>query len=467
MRSVHDQDMKFCLDVALGHNKGNVVPSPQGLTIENILDFNQPETIAFFKEFFVFWIENFQIDMFRLDQAYQVPLSAWYQFIETIQRTVAKRKQQGKKWGIAGLLVAEVLCFSPLYYQAGLGYYCGPPPPNGQDGQALRVSKKDCRDCYLQSMQSMQSIKTQHTQMQLDHQKLLQLEKDIAFMFTPDPVTGIVLPCQFNFPMMFVLRELIAFVNIDNDPIPVRRSKISTYPLVSVFQWIKSIPVIRARKASLCILFGNHDFPRIGNLMIRSEVVKSVFDPRYWARFRLFHSFLCQYTGAMHIFYNDETGSYLEGYAAKITENCLPRNLCDDHVGRINGQTTLFSPEQKLLLEFVTRLNQLRHNHLALSHGKQVIIQTDQVFATIKMYKKSALLFLMNVSEFPQTRNFQASFQSVFGLKCFSLQLLLSSNLSFGKHHPTSLNFTIPPLTALFFNILKHPVRSSLWNFCC
>jgi hypothetical protein len=453
VKSVHDQDMKFCLDVALGHNKGNVVPSPQGFTIGNIPNFDLPETIAFFNEFFVYWIENFQIDMFRLDQSYQVPLSAWYQFIATIQKTVAKRKQEGERWGIAGLLVAEVLCFSPIDYQDGLGY-CGPLPSSGS---TFHSSKTDCLDCKDSNMD----------------QKLLQLEKDISFMFTPDPVTGIVLPCQFNFPMMFVLRELIAFVNIDNDPIPVEREKISTKPLLRVFEWMETISVIRTHQATLCMMFGNHDFARIGNLMIRSGVVKSINDPRYWARFRLFHSFLCQYTGAMHVFYNDESGSYLEGFAAKIIEDCLPRNLCDDHVGRINGQTTLFSPEQASLIDFVTRLNELRHCHLALSHGKQVIVQTDQVFAAIKIFAKSSILFLMNVSELPQTRNLQSSFQSIFGTKCsfLILELLLSSNphfVSIPKYRTKNLTITVPPLTALFFNILEQAkCFSSLWNLCC
>ena len=115
----HARGLYVLLDGVFGHHKGGLVPSPEGrLPVDStdpadydgnpagypgrVVDYDAPETLAFFEEVARFWIREVGVDGWRLDQAYQVPLPAWRVLRDAVREEAAKRP------GNPGYLVAEV-----------------------------------------------------------------------------------------------------------------------------------------------------------------------------------------------------------------------------------------------------------------------------------------------------------------------------------------------------------------------
>ena len=115
----HARGLAVLLDGVFGHHKGGLVPSPEGrLPVDStdpadyggdpagypgrVVDYDAPETLAFFEEVARFWIREAGIDGWRLDQAYQVPLPAWRTLRDAVREEAAKRP------GNPGYLVAEI-----------------------------------------------------------------------------------------------------------------------------------------------------------------------------------------------------------------------------------------------------------------------------------------------------------------------------------------------------------------------
>lgn len=107
--TAHYYGLYIIMDFAIGHNKGNVKPSPNGLRVSEPVNFNDRETIEFFKEVFVYWIKNTNIDGFRLDQAYQAPTNVWIE----LRNTVATYNRT--------FFLGEILCQGKLATKQGLG----------------------------------------------------------------------------------------------------------------------------------------------------------------------------------------------------------------------------------------------------------------------------------------------------------------------------------------------------------
>lgn len=104
----HERGLYVLMDGVFGHYKANMVASPTGKLPANgvcvnenggiyspgtntaCADFTKPETLAFFKEVIEYWTTNYKIDGWRLDQGYQVPLSAWRELRQTVESTSAE-----------------------------------------------------------------------------------------------------------------------------------------------------------------------------------------------------------------------------------------------------------------------------------------------------------------------------------------------------------------------------------------
>lgn len=106
--AIHDRGMYILLDGVFGHHKGNVAPSPNGLKPRDVNAqgmngylSNYPEDREFYQEVIRFWMNEFKIDGWRLDQAYQVPIAMWQVF----QSTVDEAANQN---GTLGYMVAEI-----------------------------------------------------------------------------------------------------------------------------------------------------------------------------------------------------------------------------------------------------------------------------------------------------------------------------------------------------------------------
>lgn len=118
----HKRGLYVLMDGVFGHFKNNAsnYPSPSGLTLSTNgtavsgVSGRQavyPTDLAFFKEVATYWINNYKIDGWRLDQAYQVPTGAWgeiRQAVETAANSVTYTNANGQTVHPLGYMVGEV-----------------------------------------------------------------------------------------------------------------------------------------------------------------------------------------------------------------------------------------------------------------------------------------------------------------------------------------------------------------------
>lgn len=72
VQTAHAHNLAVLMDVAIGHNKGSVAPSPSGRRMADAPDFSVDDMIEFLHELLVYWVRTANVDGYRLDQAYQV-----------------------------------------------------------------------------------------------------------------------------------------------------------------------------------------------------------------------------------------------------------------------------------------------------------------------------------------------------------------------------------------------------------
>ena len=65
------------------------------------------ESEAFFTEVATYWIKEYGIDGWRLDQAYQVPLDSWNRIRTAVEVASMENVVAGKEWGTLGYMVGE------------------------------------------------------------------------------------------------------------------------------------------------------------------------------------------------------------------------------------------------------------------------------------------------------------------------------------------------------------------------
>lgn len=84
-----------------------------------------PGSLDFYKEVATYWIENYEIDGWRLDQAYQLYQDGhnyWKEIRETIEATCSQRKTAGNQWGTLGYMVGEIWKGKDDIIKTGYGY---------------------------------------------------------------------------------------------------------------------------------------------------------------------------------------------------------------------------------------------------------------------------------------------------------------------------------------------------------
>lgn len=122
IREAHDRGIYVFLDGVFGHHGGVTKASPSGNQIDSTLSFNArgeeeepgnvkyPESLEYFKEVATYWIDKFEIDGWRLDQAYQLCQNGhnyWAEIRQAVQELTDRRRAQGKEWGVLGYMVGE------------------------------------------------------------------------------------------------------------------------------------------------------------------------------------------------------------------------------------------------------------------------------------------------------------------------------------------------------------------------
>lgn len=123
--TAHAKGLYVFFDGVFGHHKGGLVPSPSGkLPVDSVdpadyngdpsgypgrvVDYDSPETLEFYKEVATYWVEELGIDGWRLDQAYQVPLSGWREIKAAVETVSTQRRTAGEQWGTLAYMVAEI-----------------------------------------------------------------------------------------------------------------------------------------------------------------------------------------------------------------------------------------------------------------------------------------------------------------------------------------------------------------------
>jgi glycosidase len=108
----HRRGLYVFFDGVFGHHKGNVLPSPSGKLPSGGNDpVSYPGSLDFYKEVATYWIRELKIDGWRLDQAYQVPTSAWAEIRTAVQQAsqeVSYTNAKGQTVKPLGYMVGEV-----------------------------------------------------------------------------------------------------------------------------------------------------------------------------------------------------------------------------------------------------------------------------------------------------------------------------------------------------------------------
>ena len=263
VEEAHKRGLYVFFDGVFGHHKGNVVASPTGLKPaggSNPVDYSQPETLAFYKEVAAYWVRTLKIDGWRLDQAYQVPTSAWVALraeVVSAAASVSYPDSQGNPVKPLGYMVAEIW-----------------------DNESKIAST--------------------------------------AYGSNNLPV----LASAFDFPMRYKLVQTLAgdesgYTNRTGSNLNAAFASYATYP----------------DHAMPNLMLGNHDLVRFGDLLQRAGLGNPE-GSEYWLRHKAALSFLAVHSGPITLYYGEEIGQEVPGFANRIVAGCADLGLCDDHVSR-------------------------------------------------------------------------------------------------------------------------------------
>lgn len=121
IEQAHARGLYVILDGVFGHHGGVTTPSPSGYTIDSTPSVNirdtvpsgnvaYPASLPYFREVATWWIDNYEIDGWRLDQAYQAVQGGhnyWREIRTAVQNLADRRAAQGKQWGTLAYMVGE------------------------------------------------------------------------------------------------------------------------------------------------------------------------------------------------------------------------------------------------------------------------------------------------------------------------------------------------------------------------
>ena len=156
--------------------------------------------------------------------------------------------------------------------------------------------------------------------------------------------------------------------------------------------------------AIMNLMLGNHDLARFGDLIERAGKGDPTQDS-YWARHRLAFTFMAAWSGPITLYYGEEIGAEVPGFAAKVVTDCARLNRCDDHVARsmvsiagVNAPATQATPRARALKDYLARLMTLRSATPALSSGARTHIFSDNdLYVDLKSDGTHRYLLVMNI----------------------------------------------------------------------
>ncbi|MEF1310753.1 alpha-amylase family glycosyl hydrolase [Vibrio mytili] len=156
------------------------------------------------------------------------------------------------------------------------------------------------------------------------------------------------------------------------------------------------------------LMIGNHDLVRFGDLLQRGGLA-DINDEEYWLRHKAAFAFQAAYSGPITLYYGDEIGDQVDGFAAREdTNTCAVAGLCDDHVARssakIEGVTATLDANQADLKSYVQELMAMRSAHSALYQGSRTnLVASNGIYVDLKTSGTDRVVFALNSSENART----------------------------------------------------------------
>lgn len=392
VQAAHDRGLYVFLDGVFGHHKtGSVPASPCGYEVAgNSNPVSYPGSLEFYKEVATYWIREAGIDGWRLDQAYQVPPAYWTEIRQAVEAVSAERAQKGEAWGTLGYMVGELLYGDPAQIAAP-GYGTADKPA---------------------------------------------------------------LYSNFDFPTRFSIMQILATQEVVGD------------------EWAKGQPAAKLNgtygfgghstypaHALPNLFLTNHDVVRFGDLLQRGGFVGkdltnaqlgSQLDSEYWSRHRAALSLLGAYSGPVTLYYGDEIGEQLEGFADRQPDNtCSNIGQCDDHVSRTTGNLdeANFNAGQKALKAYVAALFKLKAEHKALSQGVRTNLQAStNLLVDLKTAPTETILYVLNKDTADQPLTLTSQ-QIGEGKNLYLIDVLTGDVAATGS----GLSLSVPPLSGSFY----------------
>ncbi len=355
--AAHAKGLYVFLDGVFGHFKSNALqfPSPTGKTLSASganqggvgREASYPADLAFFKEVASYWITEYKIDGWRLDQAYQVPVNYWDDIVAAVHsasQSVTYTDANHQTVNPLGYMVAEI----------------------------WRGESDISAQAYGTSQQPS-------------------------------------LSSAFDFPLRYRLVQTLAVEESGAGKSPASNLRLG-------YQTQQAYPA----HAMPNLMLGNHDLVRFGDLVQRAGLANPT-DASYWSRHKAAISFLAAYSGPITLYYGDEIGQEVPGYATRVEAGCVTLGYCDDHVARssavieglpptVGASVSVLTPEQADLKLYVKNLLGLREKHAALWNGSRTHVYSDaRIYIDRKETKDENLLYVLNTSESPVSVTLAAS----------------------------------------------------------
>lgn len=113
VEKAHERGIYVFLDGVFGHHGGANNPSPSGHLIDSTTTVNErgeegnvkyPESLDYFKEVATYWIDKFDIDGWRFDQAYQLCQDGhnyWQEISQAVRELCDRRAAEGKNGALS------------------------------------------------------------------------------------------------------------------------------------------------------------------------------------------------------------------------------------------------------------------------------------------------------------------------------------------------------------------------------
>lgn len=343
----HNRNMYIILDGVFGHwSDLGCKASPNGITPQRsngqyrACDYPGKNdcTLEFFKEVATYWIKNYKIDGWRLDQCYQVGLgnsslgddsytnghNYWYEIRDAVEKAANANGTPGTDWGSLGYMVGEHW--------------------NGDDSNPPIIQK-------------------------------FSVEKGSA--------AGYGLRSCFDFPSRYKLVQMFAMeeskeksgLSLSNLDYVMKSASAKGYYHPSNDE--------RASGYLPNLFITNHDLVRFGDL-----VTWKYGSNDYWKRHKVALSTLAAYTGPITVYYGDEYGD-----KSDISSS-------SDNAARTSGKISGFTADEQDLHDYVAKLMTMRDENEALWNGTYSSLQSSSstFFAAQKSTSEQTIVYLVNYS---------------------------------------------------------------------